>query len=424
MPSVYEDRGGTVTNYHSGIKNTFLQTNSAGSQTASKRYDAFGNVLASSGTWQGRFAYGGPHGYQTDASLQLLGDRYYDPSLGRFLTRDVAKDGRNWYVYCGDSPVSKADPSGNWTIWGYEFTLESVSQGLETGWGSVVDAFSFGAIGPGKLREAPGFDGASFFARTGRDLLLIAVFEGVMSWAGRGAAEAESAAEGELEGALNCFPAGTQVLMADGSSENIENIKPGEIVMSRSQTGNEKTSLSSGFVNCTSSHVASNTIRIQFENGSIVQCTNEHPFYVIGKGFEPANRLRAKDNIATSGRQGEAVISITSSSAPTRVFTLAVSWTHTYFVRCGDRWLWVHNLSSRPSKMNLDPTKPKGVRVDAADDNVPGSTDHVHYGKGPTWHNDGGIGRVGHTGRPGSAPADWPNAVKDWLEKHGWPRPR
>jgi RHS repeat-associated protein len=112
LPGVYEDRSGTVTNYHSGIKNTFLQTNSAGSQTASKRYDAFGNVLASSGTWQGRFAYGGPHGYQTDASLQLLGDRYYDPSLGRFLTRDVAKDGRNWYVYCDGNPVKFADRGG------------------------------------------------------------------------------------------------------------------------------------------------------------------------------------------------------------------------------------------------------------------------------------------------------------------------
>jgi RHS repeat-associated protein len=112
MPGVYEDRGGTVTNYHSGIKNSFMQTSAAGSQTAAKRYDAFGNVLASSGTWQGRFAYGGPHGYQTDASLQLLGDRYYDPSLGRFLTRDIAKDGRNWYVYCGNDPIAKADPAG------------------------------------------------------------------------------------------------------------------------------------------------------------------------------------------------------------------------------------------------------------------------------------------------------------------------
>jgi hypothetical protein len=29
----------------------------------------------------------------------LLGHRYYDPTLGRFLSRDPIKDGRNWYVY-------------------------------------------------------------------------------------------------------------------------------------------------------------------------------------------------------------------------------------------------------------------------------------------------------------------------------------
>jgi hypothetical protein len=44
--------------------------------------------------------------------LQLLGDRYYDPTLGRFLTRDIAKDGRNWYVYCGNNPLKYADPEG------------------------------------------------------------------------------------------------------------------------------------------------------------------------------------------------------------------------------------------------------------------------------------------------------------------------
>ncbi|MCL6624348.1 MAG: hypothetical protein K6T17_07005, partial [Fimbriimonadales bacterium] len=38
---------------------------------------------------------------------------YYDPSLGRFLTRDPVKDGRNWYTYCGNNPVGRADADGN-----------------------------------------------------------------------------------------------------------------------------------------------------------------------------------------------------------------------------------------------------------------------------------------------------------------------
>ena len=38
--------------------------------------------------------------------------RYYDPNLGRFISEDSAKDGYNWYVYCGNDPVNRVDPSG------------------------------------------------------------------------------------------------------------------------------------------------------------------------------------------------------------------------------------------------------------------------------------------------------------------------
>jgi RHS repeat-associated protein len=60
------------------------------------------------------FGYGGPFGYQTDSDsvLLLLGHRYYDPTLGRFLSRDPIGDGRNWYTYCGNNPVRFADPEG------------------------------------------------------------------------------------------------------------------------------------------------------------------------------------------------------------------------------------------------------------------------------------------------------------------------
>jgi len=44
----------------------------------------------------------------------LLGHRFFDPSVGRFLTRDPIKDGRNWYGYGGGcaNPVKSADPNG------------------------------------------------------------------------------------------------------------------------------------------------------------------------------------------------------------------------------------------------------------------------------------------------------------------------
>ena len=117
LPGISERRSGTTTFLHSGIKNGVLQTNTSQSNTATNRYDAFGNVLAATGTWKGPFGYGGKFGYQTDeADMQLLGDRYYDSTIGRFLSRDAAQDGRNWYSYGAGhhAPIGGADPTGRW----------------------------------------------------------------------------------------------------------------------------------------------------------------------------------------------------------------------------------------------------------------------------------------------------------------------
>ncbi len=117
-PGVSERRGSTTSYQHSALKNAELQSGSAQTFSATKGYDAFGNPLSGTGSWQGPFGYGGPFGYQSDpdTGLMLLGHRYYDPSVGRFLTRDEAHDGNNWYRYCENSPVALADPSGNLPI--------------------------------------------------------------------------------------------------------------------------------------------------------------------------------------------------------------------------------------------------------------------------------------------------------------------
>lgn len=121
-------RTGSVTTYeHTGLKSNEAQSisNASSGQTieATRQYDAFGNISASTGSWTGVFGYGGPFGYQETGNhgLRLLGHRYYDSSTGRFLTRDKAKDGGNWYGYCGSDPVGNSDPSGNnflKDIWG------------------------------------------------------------------------------------------------------------------------------------------------------------------------------------------------------------------------------------------------------------------------------------------------------------------
>ncbi|MBI1756661.1 MAG: RHS repeat-associated core domain-containing protein, partial [Fimbriimonas ginsengisoli] len=114
-PGISERRSGASKFYHAErLGSNVMETDSSQSATATRSFDAFGLVLASSGSSSSPFGFVGQQGYQTDADsgLMLLGHRYYDPSTGRFLTRDKVRDGRNWFVYCDNRPTCRTDPDG------------------------------------------------------------------------------------------------------------------------------------------------------------------------------------------------------------------------------------------------------------------------------------------------------------------------
>jgi len=131
-PGVSEVRSGTTTYSHSGLKNMGAQTDAGANPAvqATRTYDAFGGVQASTGSWQGPFSTAGAFGYQSpqtgneQGGLHLLGHRYYDASSGRFLTRDPIGDGSNWYAYCENDPNGSADPSGPVKITAYWYKVE------------------------------------------------------------------------------------------------------------------------------------------------------------------------------------------------------------------------------------------------------------------------------------------------------------
>lgn len=99
--------------------------------TATYEYDAFGNLINGSETGETRensFRYNGQY-TDDETGLIYLRNRYYDPSIGRFTQEDPAKDGANWYVYCGNNPVAFVDPSGLTII--LQRTDEEIKQSLE-----------------------------------------------------------------------------------------------------------------------------------------------------------------------------------------------------------------------------------------------------------------------------------------------------
>jgi RHS repeat-associated protein len=110
-----ETRGGTSKYYHAdALGTTRAITNSSQTKTDSLDTDAFGMSVAVTGSTPTPFGFAGQHGYQNDSvtGLMRLGHRYYDASVGRFLSRDLIQDGYNWYAYCNNDPVNGVDPEG------------------------------------------------------------------------------------------------------------------------------------------------------------------------------------------------------------------------------------------------------------------------------------------------------------------------
>ena len=89
-------------------------TGGTGAATDALLDDAFGETLTRSGSTATPVQFAGTSGYQADATtgLLLLGHRYYDASIGRFLSSDPAQAGSNWYAYCDDNPLVRVDPTG------------------------------------------------------------------------------------------------------------------------------------------------------------------------------------------------------------------------------------------------------------------------------------------------------------------------
>jgi RHS repeat-associated protein len=111
---------GTVVTYHYNIQgSTVALTDSGGDITDSYAYDSFGVLANSDGVSPQPFRYLGRYGILDDRTgLLYARARYWNPQLGRFLTKDpvTGKDGDsqslNRYLYTLNNPLRFVDPSG------------------------------------------------------------------------------------------------------------------------------------------------------------------------------------------------------------------------------------------------------------------------------------------------------------------------
>nr|WP_245339154.1 RHS repeat-associated core domain-containing protein [Paenibacillus shirakamiensis] len=83
------------------------------------QYDEWGNILQQSEQVPNSFKYAGEM-QDAETGLYYLRARYYDPSAGRFISKDTYQGdvsnplSQNLYTYVENAPLNNIDPTGNW----------------------------------------------------------------------------------------------------------------------------------------------------------------------------------------------------------------------------------------------------------------------------------------------------------------------
>ena len=81
-------------------------------------YDPFGNLVGTDGTEATKYLFTGQE-YDSESDLYYYNARYYNPVIGRFISRDASQGkmgdmlSRNGYVYVKNNPLKYLDPTGN-----------------------------------------------------------------------------------------------------------------------------------------------------------------------------------------------------------------------------------------------------------------------------------------------------------------------
>ncbi len=97
---------------------------STGTDVVQYTYDEWGKLLSLTGTLADTVGQINPiryrgYYYDSETGFYYLQSRYYDPETGRFINADgyvttgQGVNSYNMFIYCGNNPINRCDPSGN-----------------------------------------------------------------------------------------------------------------------------------------------------------------------------------------------------------------------------------------------------------------------------------------------------------------------
>ncbi|MEU6994655.1 polymorphic toxin-type HINT domain-containing protein [Streptomyces sp. NPDC046465] len=210
-----------------------------------------------------------------------------------------------------------------------------------------------------------------------------------------------------------CFPAGTNVRMANGKNKNIEEIKVGDKVLATDPKSGKTRRREVTATIVTDDDKQFTKITLVTPNGiAKLTATHEHPFWSVDqKKWVAAGRLKPGMFLRTHDGHTVAVKTTRTYSHRERTYNLTVAGLHTYYVLAGETPVLVHN--STPCPPGIGPQRPTGV----GDDWVGRAADN---GKGSVWQKPGSTGNadmlrvMNPTGR-------YPDGYVRFTNKHGQP---
>ncbi|WGZ96377.1 MAG: polymorphic toxin-type HINT domain-containing protein [Candidatus Thiothrix putei] len=276
-------------------------------------YTPFGQASVNTKTITNNLRLAGQY-YDAETGLHYNYFRYYDPEIGRYITSDPIglAGGINTYAYVGGNPLYWIDPlglsQGSGSLSGmvadeiYDFLIADIVNTITQLWyGCYEDALTSAVLAgfkPFKLLK-------------------------------------------KLEKKFCSFEGSTLVATPEGYRE-ISSLKEGDLVYARDEKTGEVTAkpVSHVFVEAHDSDVRLLTVA-SVSGETVITTSDEHPFFVEGKGWIRADELQTGDQLVSLKGDRLTLKGSERIDSAIEMYNLEVADFHTYAV--SDQELWVHN---------------------------------------------------------------------------------